>query len=78
MYKDSYETKGVSIKQYENISPQLYANYLLSIYKIIPEDYISNNLSLLCEEMRTEFEEKVQIAKSQQKAMTELYLRLIT
>ena len=64
MYKESYESKGgVSIKSYENISPQLYANYLMSIYKMIPEHYISNNLSQLCREIDDEFTQKLQLSK---------------
>ncbi|CAK90799.1 unnamed protein product (macronuclear) [Paramecium tetraurelia] len=78
MYKDSYENKGQVIKQYENISPQLYANYLLSIYKMIPNQYTSNNLSLLCQEMIQEFDQKVTYAKNQQKAMLEAFLKIIT
>ncbi|CAD8052244.1 unnamed protein product [Paramecium sonneborni] len=78
MYKDSYETKGQIIKQYENISPQLYANYLLSIYKMIPNQYTSNNLSLLCQEMIQEFDQKVIQAKNQLKAMLETFLKVIT
>ncbi|CAD8043569.1 unnamed protein product [Paramecium primaurelia] len=78
MYKDSYENKGQIIKQYENISPQLYANYLLSIYKMIPNQYTSNNLSLLCQEMIQEFDQKVTYAKNQQKAMLEVFLKIIT
>ncbi|CAK55909.1 unnamed protein product (macronuclear) [Paramecium tetraurelia] len=78
MYKDSYENKGQIIKQYENISPQLYANYLLSIYKMIPNQYTSNNLSLLCQEMIQEFDQKVTNAKNQQKAMLEAFLKIIT
>ncbi|KAM3136828.1 hypothetical protein pb186bvf_011087 [Paramecium bursaria] len=79
MYKESYESKGgVSIKSYENISPQLYANYLMSIYKMIPEHYISNNLCLLCQEISEEFEKKLQLSIDQQKQVYEVFIKIYT
>ena len=34
----------------------------MSIYKMIPEHYISNNLCLLCEEINEEFEKKLKLS----------------
>ena len=51
------------MKQYENISAQLYANYLISIYKVIPVEYKSNNLIKLCREIREEFNSRVKVTE---------------